>query len=475
MPSRSQLASFVVAICCNYAAFSCPGSALAQGGFGPETLVRGSGNKDNYTRAFSVSDTTGFFTLIVENGADGARTVKKGWVTLNGKELLNPGVFNRQFLKLSLAVHPRQVNELRIKLKGGEPGSFIRVAIEPSTSTVVNDPNDSGFDANQAGVGVPIGVAVDQTSHRAYVSDRFWDSIIEIDVQSARVTRWFRGLDGDLSPGNGATTGISWNSASNSIVAVNEGGSPNSVGSVAVVGPSGDARVIPLSYEGHNLNPYLVAVNPGNNVAAFSAFYSSGGRAYFCNLTSGAIVVRDEGVSLTAPAYNSLMDQFVYAANPSDGRPSLVVYNAVSPFQRLNRIASSAPAGTAFERLAINPVTNKLVAVNPRDSAVYLFDLSGGVELARIPFSAGNNPYPNADVAINTRTNMAAVISGNLDHVTVINLATQLVAAEIPLPSGSRPLGIGIDYTLNRAVIAENGLASTQRNGSVLVIDLPTP
>ncbi|HEU4387627.1 MAG TPA: hypothetical protein VFV34_07510, partial [Blastocatellia bacterium] len=76
---------------------------------------------------------------------------------------------------------------------------------------------------------------------------------------------------------------------------------------------------------------------------------------------------------------------------------------------------------------------------------------------------------------INTLTNMAAVISGNLDHVTVVNLATQLVAAEIPLPHGSRPLGIGIDNVLNRAVIAENGLASSQRNGSVLVINLPAP
>ena len=476
MLTRNQRTLFLAGILGLSICLVYPEAASGQNGLPAETLVRGSGNKDSYTRTFTVNDTSGFFTLTIENGIGGSRTVKKGWVTFNGQEILNPAVFNRQFPKLAIAVHPRQVNELQVRLKGGEPGSFIRIAVEPSLSTVVSDPNDSAFDSNQAGVGVPIGVALDQTSHRAYVSDRFWDSIIQLDVETARVTRWFRGLDGDLSPGNGATTGVSWNPAGRTVIAVNEGATQGAGGSVAVVGMATDnTRVIQLEYEGHSINPFLVAVNPDNNVAAMSAFYSGGGRAYFYNLNTGAMVAREEGVSVTAPSYNSLSSQFVYAANSPDARPSLVLYSAVSPFQRLKRITSTAPVGSAFERLAINAVTNKLIAVNPRDSAVYLFDLSEGVEIARIPFIAGNNPYQSADVAINPLTNMAAVISGNLDHVTVINLATGLVAAEIPLPRGARPLGIGIDNALNRAVIAENGLASSQRNGSLLVIGLPTP
>ncbi|HEU4391840.1 MAG TPA: hypothetical protein VFV34_28900, partial [Blastocatellia bacterium] len=396
MVRRSQRALFFTGTLLSFGCFLYPQIAAGQSGLPGEILVRGSGNKDNYARTFSVGDTSGFFTLTIENGMNGARTVKKGWVTLNGQEILNPTVFNRQFLKLSVAVHPRQTNELQVRLKGGEQGSFIRIAVERSLSTLVSDPSDSAFDSNQAGLGVPIGVAVDQNSHRAYVSDRFWDSVIEVDVQSARVTRWFRGLDGDLSPGNGATTGVSWNPTTHTVIAVNEGAqgaSQSTGGSIAIVGLGGEnQRVIPLEYEGQRLNPFLVAVNPDNNVAALSAFYSAGGRAYFCNLSTGAIVAREEGSSVTAPSYNSLSNQFVFAANSPDARPSLVVYGAVPPFSRLKRIASSAPVGTAFERVALNPSNNKLIAVNPRDSAVYLFDLTEGVELARIPFVAGNNP-----------------------------------------------------------------------------------
>jgi len=83
--------------------------------------------------------------------------------------------------------------------------------------------------------------------------------------------------------------------------------------------------------------------------------------------------------------------------------------------------------------------------------------------------------YGGADVAINPVTNMAIITSTFSPRMTVIDLNTMLPAWEISLPAGTRPLGIDIDYQLNRAVIAENGLSSNTRNGSILVIQLPTP
>jgi len=81
--------------------------------------------------------------------------------------------------------------------------------------------------------------------------------------------------------------------------------------------------------------------------------------------------------------------------------------------------------------------------------------------------------YGGADVAINPATNMALVTSTFSTRLTVIDLNTMLAAWEIPLPTGTRPLGVDIDHQLNRAIIAENGLSSNTRNGSILVVQLP--
>jgi DNA-binding beta-propeller fold protein YncE len=111
--------------------------------------------------------------------------------------------------------------------------------------------------------------------------------------------------------------------------------------------------------------------------------------------------------------------------------------------------------------------------VNQQDGAVYLFDLAAGTQVARIPIDVGVVTFPSADVAINPATNMAVVVSNYIDRVAVIDLSTNLLIAEIPLPAGTRPLGVDVDRQLNRAIIAENGLASSMRNGTVLVVQLP--
>jgi hypothetical protein len=76
---------------------------------------------------------------------------------------------------------------------------------------------------------------------------------------------------------------------------------------------------------------------------------------------------------------------------------------------------------------------------------------------------------------VNPETNLAVVVSRYTTRVSVISLTTKLVMAELLLPAGARPLGVGIDNQSNRAVISENGLSSTERNGSLLVVQLPAP
>jgi DNA-binding beta-propeller fold protein YncE len=459
-------------------AFNASQEAFAQTSFGPETFTLATKKKATFRRAFSVGDTSIPYTLTFTNGqGDGAFRVKKGSVTLNGRVILDSRVINRGFGRITVALRPDQSNEINVKLKGSL-GGFVAITIEPTPATLLNFPIS---DAEQAGLGTPFSVAVDQSSRRAYITDRHFDSVVEFDIEQARITRNFAGVDGDATPGNGATLGVSVDTSANAVVAINQGESLSSgaalpAGSIAVISQSDSSmRMVPLADSGNNLHPRSIALNPANGVAAFAVLYGNGRQAYFINLATGALSTRGEGMNLNAVAGNPLTDEFVFTGAESGAPPALFVYRAVAPFQRVRRIESSAPTGSSFQEIAINVATNVAVAVNQQAAAVFLFDLREGREIARIPITVGNITEPTADVAINPQTNMAVVTSRFINRLTVIDLTTRLVAAEIPLPDGARPLGVDIHHALNRAVISENGLSSSQRNGSIFVAQLPTP
>ena len=471
-PIRMLLSLFVVFLAS--VLFEIPALGQSGAGFGPETFTRGSAsNKDNFSRLFTVADASIPYTLSIQNGnEDGTSRVRKGWITLNGETLLSPPLIGNQRGHLILAVHPQQQNELDIKLKGGAAGSFLVISLQPTPSTVLNNPSDPGFDLREEGLGTPYGVAVDQASHIAYVADRFYDTVFAFDIAGARIVNSFKGIDGDQTNGDGGTTGISFVPGMG-IVAVNEG-EQGAGGSISMVDPaSGSVHMIRLASSGAFLHPSYSAVNPANHTAAFSVLYDSGRHAYMLDLATGALTVQNADMEPTPPAFNSASNQFVFGAADTRMSPALLVYNAVQPFQLVRRIDSSAPAGTEFEKVAVNPQTNIAVAVNQQDGAVYLFDLTAGAQVSRIPIDVGVVTFPSADVAIDPDTNLAVVVSNYIDRAAVIDLSTNLLIAEIPLPAGTRPLGVDIDHQLNRAIIAENGLASSMRNGTVLVVQLP--
>lgn len=453
---------------CSLAAFDgARNDVLAQGdtGFGAELFTLDS-RKVTFIRTFTADNASAPYTLTLTNGAgDGSSRVKKGTITLNGETILGNGLINKSFARVVLAIKPQQQNEIKIKLKGSA-GSFLSISIEKTPSTLLNDPS------SQERVGTPFTVAVDQASHRAYIADRSLDAILEFDIASATITRRFEGLDGDSTPGNGHTSGVSINSNTRTLVATNQGDSSADSGSLAIIALDSEAvNRIPLSGSNDRITPFLGAVNPNSNTVAFDSLYAGNKRAYFLDIASGALSMRDEEVGLLAPAVNPSTNEFIFTAG--DGSPSLIVYSALAPYRRIKRIISTAKAGTDFEKVAVNPATNIAVAVNQRDGSVYLFDLAEGRQIARIPIDAGEVEYASADVAINPETNMAVVVSNFVDRVIVIDLVTKVVAMEIPLPKGTLPLGVGIDHQLNRAVITENGFGSSTRNGSILVVQLP--
>jgi DNA-binding beta-propeller fold protein YncE len=471
------LAVSLVAVCA-MPAFDASQETLAQTSFGPETFTLASRKRGAFTRTFGVAGTATPHTLTLTNGlGDGTLRAKKGTVTLNGRVILDSRVINRKVGRLTVALRPERSNEISVKLKGGV-GSFVTISIEPAESTVLNFPIS---DADQAGLGTPFSVVVDQPGGRAYVTDRHFDSVVEFDIEQARITRSFAGVDGDSTPGNGATLDVTIDPRARAVIAINQGESLSSgaalpAGSLAVIGQDDSSmRMVTLADSGNDLHPRSIAVNPDGGVAAFAVLYGNGRQAYFIDLTTGALSTRSEGMNLNSVAANALTNEFVFTGADSGAPPSLFVYTASAPFERVRRIESSAPAGSSFQEIAINAATNTAVAVNQSAAAAFLFDLREGREIARIPITVGDVTEPAADVAINPETNMAVVTSRFTNLLTVINLSTQLVAAEIPLPEGARPLGVDIHHALNRAVVSENGLSSSRRNGSIFVVQLPTP
>jgi hypothetical protein len=438
--------------------------------FGPENFVKSGVGKTKYTRSFSASNTLIPYTLTVVNGdGNGSQFVKKATITLNGQDLVTLNKSSRTFV---LAVRLQSQNDLSLVLKSPNPDGFVKISIEPTRTTLLNDPNDSNFDSSQAGIGYPVGVSVDSASHHAYIADAGNDAIVEFDLNDARVVRTFDNVDGNSVSGDSRTSGVCVNPGSRNIVAVspadsNAGGD----GMLSIINlDSGSVRTVSQG----NVHPFSVASNANTNTAAFTALFNPNNkRAYFLDISSGTVTTRDESVSLFAVANNPITNEFVFTTSDGSGRSTLFVYEARAPFRRLKEIATSARANTIFDKIAINPSNNFAVALNLREGAVFVFDLAAGQELARIPIRVVKTEFAEGDIAVNPETNMAVVLNKGLNVLYVIDLATLVLRAELPLPDGSSPVGVGVDRQLNRAAVTETGFSGGSHNGSVLVVQLP--
>lgn len=451
--------------------------AQSAGSFGPETFVRGASGKARFSRSFSIADTSIPYTLTVTHGnSSGAARVKKGTLTLNGAQLL---AFKKGTGFYAFSVRLQSQNQLDLFLKGGTPDGFITVAIEPTRTTFFNSPDDANFEDSQAGVDTPFSVSVDSAAHKAYVAERGKDAILEFDTAELRVTRMFEDVDSDAVSGNAGTSSVAVNNSARTLVVSNPRdfivpGVPEANGTVSVININdGSTRSLSLDAQGE-VSPFLIAVNAGSNVAAYTSLFGTRNRhASFIDLASGAVTSREESVALFGVANNPTTGEFIFTGGDGVGRPSLFVYGATAPFRRVKQITSSARAGTIFEKVAVNPVNNKAVAVNLREGAIFIFDIAGGVELARLPIAVASTEFPDADVAINSQTNMAVVVTKNIAFAYVVDLATNLLRAELPLYAGINPMAVGIDTQLNRAIIADTTFAGNSHSGSLIVIQLP--
>lgn len=97
--------------------------------FGPEKFTRGAGAPQVVTRTFSVQDAIGDFTLIIQNGEEGAGRASSAVVELNGFQVAGPSDFNQQTGQVVKSVSLNPTNTLTVELRGS-PGSSVTVSIE---------------------------------------------------------------------------------------------------------------------------------------------------------------------------------------------------------------------------------------------------------------------------------------------------------------------------------------------------------
>lgn len=92
-------------------------------------FIRESGKPQTAVTAFSACDPEGSFTLIVENGQDGAHRVSSGTIWVNGVPVITQSDFNQQVAVISKPLmNVQESNQLEVLLSSA-PGSVINVTV----------------------------------------------------------------------------------------------------------------------------------------------------------------------------------------------------------------------------------------------------------------------------------------------------------------------------------------------------------
>ena len=129
------------AVVISFAAFTLSVSGQATV-FGPKTYTRTAGPPNIFQESFTVSNTTGSFTLVVQNGdAGGGRRVSSGDISLNGVQVVRESEFNQQVGLIQKTVSLQQSNTLRVQLRSAL-GSFITISIlrDPTPTLSITSP-----------------------------------------------------------------------------------------------------------------------------------------------------------------------------------------------------------------------------------------------------------------------------------------------------------------------------------------------
>ena len=104
--------------------------------YGPVTFKRVTGKPDTIKQIFNIANPGNAFTIVVQNGQNGANRISSGFILVNGYETVYPSDFNQQVEIIRRPVTLKSQNEITVRL-ASKPGSFIVVTIYSGNSAPV--------------------------------------------------------------------------------------------------------------------------------------------------------------------------------------------------------------------------------------------------------------------------------------------------------------------------------------------------
>ncbi len=283
----------------------------------------------------------------------------------------------------------------------------------------------------------PGGVAVDPTTHTAYVTNINDDTVSVIDEATNTVTA-------TIAVG-GAPLAVAVDPAARTAYVTNGGN-----GTVSVIDEATNTvtAIIPVGS-----GPDAVAVDP----AASTVYVANGGAGTVSVIDAATGVVTatitvgsGPGAVAVDPAAST-----VYVANGGAGTVSVI--DAATGV-----VTATIPVGSDPGGVAVDPAAHTVYVAN-FSGTVSVIDATTGAVTATIPVGSGSDAVAVDPTA---RTVYVANFSGT---VSVIDAATGAVTATVPV--GSDPLGVAVESSTHTAYVT-NGNASSV---SVISVALPTP
>jgi YVTN family beta-propeller protein len=284
----------------------------------------------------------------------------------------------------------------------------------------------------------PDGVAVDSTSHTAYVTNVDDDTVSVIDEATNSVTATITVGGGPLTVAADPTAHLAY---------VTNGGN----GTVSVINEAA-RTVTALIAVGHG--PDGVAMDPTSHMA-YVANGSDGTVSAINEATSTVTATIPVGGDPDGVAVDPTSHE-VYVANGSGSTVSVI--NEAS-----RTVTATIPVGADPDGVAVDPTSHEVYVANGNGSTVSVINEASGTVTATITVGA----HPDG-MAVDPTSHVVYVT--NLGGtVSVIDEASGAVTATVPV--GADPEGVAVDPTSHTAYVAD-GNGSTV---SVIGVTRPTP
>jgi YVTN family beta-propeller protein len=333
----------------------------------------------------------------------------------------------------------------------------VAVAVNPVTNqiyvtnhntanvTVIDGASNTATATVAAGTS-PLAVAVNPLTNQVYVTNLSSSNVTVIDGATNATTT--------VTVGSGPRA-VAVNPVTDKIYAANNG----SANVTVIDGATNNPTTVAVGS-----SPQAVALNPVTNTI-YVANYGSNNVTVINGTTNAVLATVAVGGYPEAIAVNPATNM-VYVANLGDG--TVTAINGAT-----NTKSATVTVGPLPVAVAVNPVTNQIYVANDEGTTTVTVIDGATNNPTTVPTPLATNARA---VAVNSATNMIYVANGGTGNVTVINGATNTVAATVAV--GALPVAIAVNPVTNMVYVANEYSASvTVINGAtntVAAASVPT-